>query len=204
MEKFTTLTAVAAYYPRANVDTDLIIRVERCAKVEKNGLGKYAFEMARFLADGSDNPEFPLNNGPFREAQILVGNVNFGCGSSREMAVWAIAGLGIRCVIAPSFGEIFFGNCFQNGLLPVILPQAAVEKIGAALAADPANAKLTVDLSRQVVVAPDGSEHAFAIEPLRKKALLEGLDEIGLTRLREPEIVAFQARDRVKRPWIYV
>ncbi len=204
MEKFTTLTAVAAYYPRANVDTDLIIRVERCAKVEKNGLGKYAFEMARFLADGSDNPEFPLNNGPFREAQILVGNVNFGCGSSREMAVWAIAGLGIRCVIAPSFGEIFFGNCFQNGLLPVILPQAAVEKIGAALAADPANAKLTVDLSRQVVVAPDGSEHAFAIEPLRKKALLEGLDEIGLTRLREPAIVAFQARDRVKRPWIYV
>ena len=204
MEKFTTLTAVAAYYPRANVDTDLIIRVERCAKVEKKGLGKYAFEMARFLADGSDNPEFPLNNGPFREAQILVGNINFGCGSSREMAVWAIAGLGIRCVIAPSFGEIFFGNCFQNGLLPVILPQAAVEKIGAALAADPANAKLTVDLTRQVVVAPDGSEHAFAIEPLRKKALLEGLDEIGLTRLREPEIVAFQARDRVKRPWIYV
>lgn len=204
MEKFTTLTAVAAYYPRANVDTDLIIRVERCAKVEKNGLGKYAFEMARFLADGSDNPEFPLNNGPFREAQILVGNINFGCGSSREMAVWAIAGLGIRCVIAPSFGEIFFGNCFQNGLLPVILPQATVETIGAVLAADPANAKLTVDLSRQVVVAPDGSEHTFAIEPLRKKALLEGLDEIGLTRLREPEIVAFQARDRVKRPWIYV
>lgn len=204
MEKFTTFTAVAAYYPRANVDTDLIIRVERCAKVEKNGLGKYAFEMARFLADGRDNPEFPLNNGPFREAQILVGNINFGCGSSREMAVWAIAGMGIRCVIAPSFGEIFFGNCFQNGLLPVILPQATVEKIGAALAADPAKAKLTVDLSRQVVVAPDGSEHTFAIEPLRKKALLEGLDEIGLTRLREPEIVAFQARDRVKRPWIYV
>lgn len=204
MEKFTTLTAVAAYYPRANVDTDLIIRVERCAKVEKKGLGKYAFEMARFLADGSDNPEFPLNNGPFREAQILVGNINFGCGSSREMAVWAIAGLGIRCVIAPSFGEIFFGNCFQNGLLPVILPQAAVEKIGAALAADPANAKLTVDLERQVVVAPDGSEHAFAIEPLRKKALLEGLDEIGLTRLRESDIAAFQARDRVKRPWVYV
>jgi 3-isopropylmalate/(R)-2-methylmalate dehydratase small subunit len=204
MEKFTTLTAVAAYYPRANVDTDLIIRVERCAKVEKKGLGKYAFEMARFLADGSDNPEFPLNNGPFRQAQILVGNINFGCGSSREMAVWAIAGLGIRCVIAPSFGEIFFGNCFQNGLLPVILPQATVEKIGAALAADPANAKLTVDLARQVVVAPDGSEHAFAIEPLRKKALLEGLDEIGLTRLRESEIAAFQAKDRVKRPWIYV
>jgi 3-isopropylmalate/(R)-2-methylmalate dehydratase small subunit len=204
MEKFTKLTAIAAYYPRANVDTDLIIRVERCAKVEKAGLGKYAFEMARFLADGSDNPEFPLNNGPFRQARILVGNINFGCGSSREMAVWAIAGMGIRCVIAPSFGEIFFGNCFQNGLLPVILSQAAVEKIGAALAADPANAKLTVDLERQVVVAPDQSEHAFPIESLRKKALLEGLDEIGLTRLREAEIAAFQQRDRVKRPWVYV
>ena len=204
MDKFTVHRGTVIPMDRANVDTDLIIRVERCAKVEKNGLGKYAFEMARFLADGSDNPEFPLNNGSFRQAQILVGNINFGCGSSREMAVWAIAGMGIRCVIAPSFGEIFFGNCFQNGLLPVILPQATVEKIGAALAADPAKAKLTVDLSRQVVVAPDGSEHAFAIEPLRKKALLEGLDEIGLTRLREPEIVAFQARDRVKRPWIYV
>ncbi|MBS0337281.1 MAG: 3-isopropylmalate dehydratase small subunit [Proteobacteria bacterium] len=204
MEKFTTLTAIAAYYPRANVDTDLIIRVERCAKVEKGGLGKYAFEMARFLPDGSDNPEFPLNNGPFRQARILVGNINFGCGSSREMAVWAIAGMGIRCVIAPSFGEIFFGNCFQNGLLPVILPQATVEKIGAALEADPANAKLTVDLERQVVVAPDKSEHAFAIEPLRKKALLEGLDEIGLTRLREAEIAAFQQKDRLKRPWVYV
>ena len=204
MEKFTTLTAVAAYYPRANVDTDLIIRVERCAKVERKGLGKYAFEMARFLADGSDNPEFPLNNGPFREAKILVGNINFGCGSSREMAVWAIAGMGIRCVIAPSFGEIFFGNCFQNGLLPVILPQDTVEQLGAALAADPDHATVSVDLARQKVVGPDGTEHGFEIEPLRKKALLEGLDEIGLTKLREPEIAAFQAKDREKRPWVYV
>lgn len=204
MEKFTTLTAIAAYYPRANVDTDLIIRVERCAKVEKSGLGQYAFEMARFLPDGTDNPGFPLNHAPFRNAQILVGNINFGCGSSREMAVWAIAGMGIRCVIAPSFGEIFFGNCFQNGLLPVILPKDVVEKLGASLAADPANAQVTVDLARQKVVAPDGAEHSFDIEPLRKKALLEGLDEIGLTRLREAEIASFQQKDRVKRPWVYV
>ncbi len=204
MEKFTTLTATACYYPRANVDTDLIIRVERCAKVEKEALGKYAFEMARFLPDGTDNPGFPLNHEPFRKAQILVGNINFGCGSSREMAVWAIAGMGIRCVIAPSFGEIFFGNCFQNGLLPVILPQVVVEKLGAALAADPARAMLTVDLARQKVVAPDGSELGFEIEPLRKKALLEGLDEIGLTQLHEPEIAAFQQKDRLKRPWVYV
>ncbi|MEO8203135.1 MAG: 3-isopropylmalate dehydratase small subunit [Betaproteobacteria bacterium] len=204
MQKFTTLTAIAAWYPRANVDTDLIIRVERCAKVEKDGLGRYAFEMARFLPDGSDNPEFPLNQDPFRQAQILVGSINFGCGSSREMAVWAIAGMGIRCVIAPSFGDIFFGNCFQNGLLPIVLPQDAVEKLGAALAADPANARLTVDLARQKVIAPDGGEIGFDIEPLRKKALLDGLDEIGLTRLREDEIAAFQHKDRRERPWIYV
>ncbi len=204
MEKFSVLTAIAAWYPRANVDTDLIIRVERCAKVEKEDLGQYAFEMVRFLADGSDNPGFPLNNAPLRHAQILVGGINFGCGSSREMAVWAIAGMGIRCVIAPSFGEIFFGNCFQNGLLPVILPQDVVEKLGASLAADPARATLSVDLARQRVVAPEGTEHAFEIEPLRKKALLEGLDEIGLTQLHEAEIASFQQRDRLNRPWVYI
>jgi len=204
MEKFDTLTAVAAYYPRANVDTDLIIRVERCAKVEKEGLGRYAFEMARFLPDGSDNPDFPLNQGPFRNAKVLVGNINFGCGSSREMAVWAIAGLGIRCVIAPSFGDIFFGNCFQNGLLPIVLPLATVEKLGAALAADPANARLTVDLAAQKIVTASGESIPFEIEPLRKRALVDGLDEIGLTQLREAEIAAFQQKDRVKRPWVYV
>jgi 3-isopropylmalate/(R)-2-methylmalate dehydratase small subunit len=204
MEKFDTLTAVAAYYPRANVDTDLIIRVERCTKVEKEGLGRYAFEMARFLPDGSDNPEFPLNQEPFRNAKILVGNINFGCGSSREMAVWAIAGMGIRCVIAPSFGDIFFGNCFQNGLLPIVLPQAAVEKLGAALAADPANAKVTVDLAAQKVLTPSGEALSFEIEPLRKRALLEGLDEIGLTQLREADIAEFQRKDRSRRPWVYV
>ena len=204
MEKFTTLTAIAAYYPRANVDTDHIIRVERCTKVEKEDLGKYAFEMARFLPDGTDNPAFPLNHPPFREARILVGNINFGCGSSREMAVWAIAGMGIRCIIAPSFGDIFFSNCFQNGLLPVVLPLDVVEKLGKALAADPARAVLTVDLAQQKVVAPDGSEYLFEIEPLRKKALLEGLDEIGLTRLRDAEIAAFQQKDRAKRPWVYI
>ena len=204
MEKFTILTATACYYPRDNVDTDLIIRVERCAKVEKEGLGRYAFEMVRFLPDGSDNPDFPLNRPGYRGAKILVGNINFGCGSSREMAVWAIAGMGIRCVIAPSFGDIFFGNCFQNGLLPIVLPLAAVEKLGAELDADPAKAKVTVDLARQKVITPSGEELGFEIEPLRKRALLEGLDEIGLTQLREAEIAEFQHKDRVKRPWVYV
>ena len=204
MEKFEALTATACYYPRANVDTDLIIRVERCARVEKEGLGRYAFEMVRFLPDGSDNPDFPLNRPGYCGAKILVGNINFGCGSSREMAVWAIAGMGIRCVIAPSFGDIFFGNCFQNGLLPIVLPLAAVEKLGAQLAAAPAKATVTVDLERQRVVTPSGEELSFEIEPLRKRALLEGLDEIGLTQLRESEIAEFQRKDREKRPWVYV
>ena len=204
MDKFTTLSAVAAPYPRPNVDTDLIIRAERCARVAKEALGPYAFEMVRFLADGSENPDFPLNREPFRHAQILVGGVNFGCGSSREMAVWAIQGLGIRCVIAPSFGEIFYGNCLQNGLLPVRLPQASVESIAAALAADPARAVLGVDLERQRVTGPEGSEHAFDIEPLHKQALLEGLDAIGMTLLRATEIADFQRRDRSQRPWIYL
>lgn len=204
MDKFTTLNAVAAPYLRANVDTDLIIRAERCARVSREKLGDYAFEMVRFLPDGADNPAFALNREPFRQAQILVGGINFGCGSSREMAVWAIAGLGIRCVIAPSFGEIFYGNCFQNGLLPIRLPQETVEALGAALEADPPRARLVVDLGRQQVVAPDGTAHGFEIEPLRRKALLEGLDEIGLTLLHEAQIADFQRRDRLRRPWIYV
>ena len=202
MEKFSTLTAVAAYYPRANVDTDLIIRVERCAKVEKNGLGKYAFEMARFLADGSDNPEFPLNNGPFRQAQILVGNINFGCGSSREMAVWAIAGMGIRCVIAPSFGEIFFGNCFNNGVLPIRLPEATVNAIGAEVA-QPAGSTLTVDLEAQCVLTASGARHTFEIEAMRRRMLLEGMDAIALSLTHDKDIAAFQLRDRERRPWLW-
>ena len=158
MQKFTVFTATAAPYLKPNVDTDLIIRVERCARTPKAELGRYAFEMARFLPGGAENPEFVLNQPPFRGAQILLGGENFGCGSSREMAVWAIAGLGVRCVIAPSFGEIFFGNCFQNGLLPVILPHEVVERIGGAMLADPSKAVLTVDLARQKVVWPDGAE----------------------------------------------
>lgn len=203
MDKFTVLTAVAAPYLRPNVDTDLIIRVERCARTPKAELGRYAFEMARFLPDGADNPEFVLNQAPFRTAQILLGGENFGCGSSREMAVWALAGLGVRCVIAPSFGEIFFGNCFQNGLLPVRLPRTAVERIGSAILADPSKAALTVDLPRQKVLW-GAEEFAFDVDPLKKTMLVEGLDEVGMTLARENEIAAFQRRDRARRPWIYV
>src|ERR1700712_5963232 len=127
MRKFETLNAVAAPYPFANVDTDRIIRIERCARTPREEMGRWAFEVERFLPDGSDNPAFVLNRAPFREAHVLVADENFGCGSSREMAVWAIEGMGIRCVIAPSFGEIFFGNCFQNGVLPIRLPADTVK-----------------------------------------------------------------------------
>lgn len=198
MTPFTTLTATAAYYAKPNVDTDLIIRVERCAQLPKGALGPWAFEMARYRADGSENPAFVLNRAPWREAKILIGAENFGCGSSREMAVWALAGRGIRCVIAPSFGQIFFDNCFQNGVLAIRLgarEHAALAK----RAADPRDCTLTVDLAAQTI---EGTIR-FEVDPLRKKMLLEGLDEIGLTRQREAAIAAFQAADRAARPWVY-
>ena len=198
MTPFTTLTAIAAYYAKPNVDTDLIIRVERCAQVPRNQLGPYAFEMARFLPDGSENPDFVLNRAPWREARILVGAENFGCGSSREMAVWALAGLGIRCVIAPSFGQIFFDNCFQNGVLAIRVPADAHAAL-AKRAADPQACTFTVDLAAQKI----NSDIPFDVDPLRKKMLLRGLDEIGLTLSREADIAAFQQRDRAARPWVY-
>ncbi len=198
MTPFTVLTAIAAYYPRPNVDTDLVIRVERCARVPRPELGKWAFEMARYLPGGGENPDFVLNRDPWRRAQILVGAENFGCGSSREMAVWAIAGMGIRCVIAPSFGQIFFDNCFQNGVLAIRLPADAHARV-AALASDPATATLKVDLEAQRI----NGDIAFDIDPLRKRMLLEGLDEIGLTLSRAAEIDAFQQADRARRPWAW-
>ena len=198
MSPFRTLTALAAPLPHQNIDTDVIIRVERCVRTPKAELGRYAFEALRFLPDGAENAEFILNRPPWREAQILVCGENFGCGSSREMAVWAIAGMGIRCVIAPSFGEIFHGNCLQNGLLAIRLPKEQVSRL-MQQAGDPATATFTIDLERQTV----NKDIAFEIDPLAKKMLLEGLDAIGLTLARETEIAEFQAQDRARRPWIY-
>jgi 3-isopropylmalate/(R)-2-methylmalate dehydratase small subunit len=198
MEKFTILTAVAAPFLKKNVDTDLIIRIERCTGLPKEELGKYAFEMARFLPGGAENPEFFLNQPRYRGAKIMVCGEFFGTGSSREVAVWALASLGVRCIIAPSYGQIFFGNCFQNGLLPIVLPQAAVETL-AAEAAAPGARPFTVDLAKQVI----NGKVRFDIEPRRRKMLLEGLDEIGLTLAMEPKIAAFQTSDRQRRPWIY-
>ena len=204
MEKFTVLKGVAAPLMVPNIDTDRIIRIERCAGIPRERQGEYMLEMMRLDADGSENPDFILNQPPFREAKILIAAENFGCGSSRENAVWALMGWGLRCVIAPSFGDIFFGNCFQNGMLPIRLPAATVERLAAAIQADTRNAILTVDLTRQRIVSANGEEIAFEVEPLRRRMLAEGLDEIGLTLEHEGEIAAFQSRDRGIRPWLYV
>lgn len=198
MEKFTLLKSIAAPFPLENVDTDTIIRIERCTGTPKEELGRYAFEMARFLPGGAPNPDFVLNQPRYRGARILVCGAFFGTGSSREMAVWALAGMGIRCLIAPSFGEIFFGNCFQNGVLPIALPPATVAAL-MQRASEPGAAAFTVDLERQTV----NGDIRFAIGARRRKMLLEGLDEIGLTLALEPKIAAHQAADRERRPWIY-
>ncbi len=200
MDQFKVLKGVAAPLMLANVDTDVIIRIERLSQLEKGELGPWAFESLRYLPDGSENPGFLLNQPPWRGANILLAAENFACGSSREMAVWALMEMGVRCVIAPSFGDIFYGNCFNNGMLPLRLPAAEV----AALAAEAqSGAEITVDLERQCVLAPSGRRFAFEIEPGRRRTLLEGLDPIAETLARESEIAAFQARDRERRPWLY-
>ena len=196
MNRFKTLTAVAVPFLKKNIDTDLIIRIERCTGTPREEIGRYAFETARFDKDGSENPEFALNQPQYRGAKILVCGEFFGTGSSREMAVWALAGMGIRCLIAPSFGQIFYGNCFQNGLLPIVL---ASSQVGELMRAAAEGKTFEIDLEKQTVNGTIG----FEIAPRRKKMLLEGLDEIALTLAMEPKIAAFQAADRERRPWIY-
>jgi 3-isopropylmalate/(R)-2-methylmalate dehydratase small subunit len=194
LNKFATLKSVAAPFPQKNVDTDAIIRIERCTGTPREEIGRYAFEMARFLKDGAENPEFVLNQPKYRGAQILVCGEFFGTGSSREMAVWALAGLGIRCLIAPSYGQIFYGNCFQNGLLPIVLSDVSD------LMREAQEGKIfEIDLEKQLI----NGKIRFAISPRRKKMLLEGLDELGLTLAMEPKIAAFESADRQRRPWIY-
>jgi len=204
MEKFTVLDAVAAALPTPDVDTDMVIRIERCVRTPRAEMGRWAFEMTRYRIDGSEDPDFALNRAPFRGAQILVAARNFGCGSSREMAVWAIAGMGFRCVIAPSFGDIFYGNCFHNGVLAIRLPGAVVERLLTDLGAASAPMMIRIDLRSQTVAARDGAVHRFDIDPLRKNALLEGLDPIGMTLAREAQIAAWQTADRMRRPWVWL
>lgn len=201
MEKFTVLKAVAAPLMLANVDTDCIIPMARLTRFGRGELGPWAFESLRYLADGSENPQFILNQAPWRGARILLAGANFGCGSSREVAVWALWEIGLRCVIAPSFGDIFYGNCFQNGMLPVRLPAAEVEALAAE--AGRGTVEITVDLEAQHIVAAAGRAIAFDIDPGRREALLQGLDAIGLTLRHAAAIDAFQARARARRPWLY-
>ena len=210
MIKINKIRSYAVPFLQANVDTDLIVRAERCVYATTEELGRYAFETQRYLRmseDGSDaveNPDFIFNQAPFRGAQIIIGGPNFGCGSSRETAVRALDRMGIRCIIAPSFGEIFAGNCFQNGLLTIALPSEAVQRIGGRLLADRATAQVEVDLAAQQILLAGGEIISFDYDPLRKRALLEGLDEIGMTLQLADRITAFQDSDRMARPWIYI
>lgn len=203
MDRFTIVKGVAAPLMRQNVDTDVIIPVDKMIQGDRDSVGRYAFHAWRTRPDGTEDPDFVLNREPYRDAKILLAGANFGCGSSREPAVWAIQGLGIRCVIAPGFGAIFFDNCFANGLLPVVLPADRVAAFAEQAVATP-GASFTVDLTRCRITAPDGEEVAFSVDPRRREALLQGLDEIALTLRREPEIAAFQQADRRRRPWVYL
>jgi 3-isopropylmalate/(R)-2-methylmalate dehydratase small subunit len=196
MEAFTTLTAPAAPLPLANVDTDKIIPARFLKTIKRSGLGVHLFDTLRYDREGQERPDFVLNQEPYRGARILITHENFGCGSSREHAPWALLDFGIRCVIAPDFADIFNNNCFKNGILPVRLPRAVCDQLmeDAKLGG---NARLTVDLARQVVVRPNGEEIAFQIDPFRKHLLLNGLDDIGQTMQHAPKIDAYeQARGR--------
>jgi len=193
MEKFEVLTATAAPLNLANVDTDKIIPARFLKTIKRSGLGVHLFASLRYEDDGREKADFVLNQPKYRKAEILVAGENFGCGSSREHAPWALLDFGIRCVIAPSFADIFHCNCFKNGILPIVLPPAICEQLMAD-AAMGANAKITVDLARQVVVRPDGSEIAFEVDAFRKHCLLNGLDDIGLTLEHAGAIDAYEAK----------
>jgi 3-isopropylmalate/(R)-2-methylmalate dehydratase small subunit len=202
---FNKLTAIAAPIMRSNIDTDVIIRIERLVGNSVRGtLGKWAFGSLRYLADGSENPEFMLNREPYRRAEILVTGPNFGCGSSREGAVWSLQEMGIRAIIGSGFGDIFFANCFQNGILPVVVDKAIVDDLAAEIEATQGAGRVSVDLEAQTITSPSGQRHSFEIDPRRREGLLQGLDEVAQTLQRDNEILAFQAADRIARPWIYL
>lgn len=204
MKPFRILTANAAPLLRDNIDTDVIIRIEKLVGMnDRNDLGRWCFGALRYLPDGSENPEFVFNQALYRGSEILLAGANFGCGSSREGAVWAMMQMGLRAVLAPSFGEIFYSNCFQNGMLPVALARTSIEEIASELMPNTGTISVTVDLERQLVVSPRGKEYTFEISRLRREALLEGLDDIEITLKREALIAAHQLRDRQLRPWIY-
>ena len=201
MDKFTTLTAVAAPVPRVNVDTDAIIPKQYLKTIKRTGLGTGLFSEWRYNDDGSDNPDFVLNKPAYKNAKILVAGDNFGCGSSREHAPWALKDYGITCVISTSFGDIFYNNCFQNGVLPVIVSPDDLEKLMDD-ASRGANATLTVDLESQEIRGPDGGVVKFEIDSFKKHCMLNGLDGIGLTEQKADEIAAYETGHQADRPWV--
>ncbi len=201
MDKFTTLTGIAAPMPLVNIDTDMIIPKQFLKTIHRSGLGKNLFEEMRYHPDGTENPDFVLNKPAWREAQIIVAGDNFGCGSSREHAPWALLDYGIRAVISTSFADIFYNNCFKNGILPIVLPAEAVEALMKD-AENGANARLTVDLESQTVTGADGTAYHFDIDPHRKHCLLNGLDDIGLTMEKAPAIQAYETRIAQSQPWV--
>ncbi len=200
MDKFTTLTGIAAPMPMVNVDTDMIIPKQFLKTIKRSGLGVNLFDEMRYDRDGNEIADFVLNQPAYREAQILVAGDNFGCGSSREHAPWAIKDFGITCVIAPSFADIFYNNCFKNGILPIALPQEQVD-ILMKDAEKGANARMTVDLEAQTVTTSDGAVISFEVDAFKKHCLLNGLDDIGLTLEHSAKIDAFEANLKAAQPW---
>lgn len=201
MDKFTTLTGVAAPLEIINVDTDMIIPKQYLKTIQRTGLGKGLFSELRFRDDGTENPDFVLNKPAYRQARILVAGDNFGCGSSREHAPWALLDYGIRCIISTSFADIFYNNCFNNGILPIVVSQSDLDKLMDD-ARRGANATLTVNLEAQEIRGPDGGVVRFDIDPARKEKLLQGLDDIGVTMTRQDEIGRFESRVGENRPWL--
>jgi 3-isopropylmalate/(R)-2-methylmalate dehydratase small subunit len=199
MQKFTTRTAVAAPLPMVNVDTDMIIPKQFLRTIKRTGLGQHLFSEMRYNADGSEKPDFVLNKPEYRKAQILIADENFGCGSSREHAPWALNDFGIRCVIAPSFADIFHGNSFKNGMCPVVLPKDQVQQL-MARAADYPDQPITVDLEKEEVRAGN-LVFPFKIDPFRRHCLLNGLDDIGLTLQHKSDIDAYEAQLKQSQPW---
>ena len=200
MQPFTTLKGIAAPLPTPNIDTDKIIPKQYLKTIQRTGLGKYLFDEDRFTQDRKEIPGFVLNQEPYRKATILVAGENFGCGSSREHAPWALLDFGIRCVIAPSYADIFYNNCFKNGILPLALPADKVD----VLMKDAADKKqLTVDLPNQKVVRDNGESFSFDLDPFRKHCLVNGLDDIGLTLEHQMEITSFEKQQKGSQPWLY-
>jgi 3-isopropylmalate/(R)-2-methylmalate dehydratase small subunit len=201
MDKFEKLTGIAAPMPLVNIDTDMIIPKQFLKTIKRSGLGVNLFDEMRYDQDGNEIADFVLNKPQYREAEILVAGDNFGCGSSREHAPWALKDFGIRCVIAPSFADIFYNNCFKNGILPIALPQEQVDVLMKD-AEKGANARMIVDLEAQTVTTSDGEVFHFEVDAFKKHCLLEGLDDIGLTMEKAAAIAAFETRAATERPWV--